>query len=114
MQYDMKRITTALCLFLATMAGAQEVEKRWETGIYMLWYPIKAHLPVTDLHKAAQEWGDDVFIWEFLKYPRQQPETFNGSGLIFLGPPYQLRERLQAMEGVLGTTLGGRFEISAA
>ena len=31
----------------------REWKKRWATGVFLLWYPIKAHLPVAELKEAA-------------------------------------------------------------
>ncbi|MCK6417633.1 MAG: 23S rRNA (adenine(2030)-N(6))-methyltransferase RlmJ [Alphaproteobacteria bacterium] len=96
--------------FQTLVKQMKEWKKRWPTGTYMIWYPIKAHLPVPELHEAAQNWGEDVFIWEFLKHPRHQAETFNGSGVILLNPPYQVPGRLSILENILRHALRGIFE----
>jgi 23S rRNA (adenine2030-N6)-methyltransferase len=76
----------------------KEWKKRWPTGIYLLWYPIKAHLPVAQLKESGTLLGlPDTWAIDILKYPAAQPETFNGSGLILFNAPYQLPERIGAL-----------------
>ncbi|PZQ49169.1 MAG: hypothetical protein DI551_00515, partial [Micavibrio aeruginosavorus] len=75
-----------------------EWKKRFANGIFLLWYPIKAHLAVSKLKHAAQVL-DMPRTWcvETLMHPRNQPETFNGSGLILFNAPYQIPERMTAL-----------------
>jgi 23S rRNA (adenine2030-N6)-methyltransferase len=76
----------------------REWKKRWASGIYILWYPVKAHLPVAELKEAARElslprtWCLEAFI-----LPRAQPETLNGCGLIVFNVPYTVPERVEAL-----------------
>ena len=84
----------------------KEWKKRWPTGIFLLWYPVKAHLPVAALKEAAaaldlpDTWAIDVF-----RHPPAQPETFNGSGLILFNAPYQVPQRLEALIPMLSSRL---------
>lgn len=76
----------------------QAWKKRWPTGIYLVWYPMKAHLPVQKLKDSAASLGlPDTWAIDFLKYPASQPETFNGSGLILFNAPYGIPERIAAL-----------------
>ncbi len=76
----------------------REWKKRWPTGIYLLWYPVKAHLPVDALKDAARDlalprtWFAETLIW-----PRNQAETLNGCGLIVFNAPYGVPERIGAL-----------------
>lgn len=82
-------------------------KKRWADGIYLLWYPIKAHLKVADLRAAATGLGlPDTWCFECLKFPEDTPESFNGSGLIIFNAPYTLPERLEALLPVLKSKMG--------
>ncbi len=84
-----------------------EWKKRWPTGIFLLWYPIKAHLPVQELKDSAASIGiPDTWAVDVFKYPASQPETFNGSGLILFNAPYQLPERVEALLPLLRERLG--------
>jgi 23S rRNA (adenine2030-N6)-methyltransferase len=93
--------------FQTLMKQMKEWKKRWPTAIYLLWYPIKAHLPVRELKESAASLGlDDTWAIDVLKYPAHQPETFNGSGLILFNAPYQVPERVQALLPLLQDRLG--------
>lgn len=73
-------------------------KKRWPEGIYLLWYPVKAHLPVARLKEEAAALGlPDSWAIETLKYPADRPESFNGSGVILFNAPYQIPERVAAL-----------------
>lgn len=86
--------------------------KKWPTGSYIIWYPVKAHLPVNALKDAARATGfKNVWVLEFLIHPRFQPETLNGCGLLCLNTPYQLPETADALMPELIRILGrGRYE----
>ncbi len=73
-------------------------KKRWASGVYILWYPIKAHLPVAELKAAAQAlelrrtWCVEALIW-----PRDRPESLNGCGVIVFNAPFTVPERVEAL-----------------
>ena len=73
-------------------------KKRWEAGVFMLWYPIKAHLPVAALKDAARNLGfRRTWCVETLIAPRDQAETLNGCGVIVFNAPYTVPERVEAL-----------------
>ncbi len=73
-------------------------KKRWATGVFLLWYPIKAHLPVAALKDAARSLGlRCTWCVETLILPRSLPETLNGCGLIVFNAPYTIPERVEAL-----------------
>lgn len=73
-------------------------KKRWARGVFLMWYPIKAHLPVEALKRAAREVGfARTFVLEALVGPRDAPLTLNGCGLILFNAPYTVPERLEAV-----------------
>lgn len=76
----------------------KEWKKRWPTGIYLLWYPIKAHLPVQELKDSAASLGlPDTWAVDFMRHPAEQAESFNGSGLILFNAPYGIPERIAGL-----------------
>lgn len=89
-----------------------EWKKRWPTGCYMLWYPIKAHLPIDEFYELATEL-DMGRTWaaEFLLHPRAQPETFNGCGLLLFNAPFSLAEKISTLAPELCSLLGGRIDM---
>ena len=72
--------------------------KRWETGVFLVWYPIKAHLPVARLLEAARNLGfRRTWRVEMLIRPRGEPDALNGCGLIVFNAPYTVPERVEAL-----------------
>ena len=90
------------------LAGAH---RKWPTGIYMVWYPIK------DLH-AAQAFGRDLarraiprmLRAELTVAPVRAGEKLAGSGLVIVNPPFglegELARLLPALAGVLAVEKG--------
>lgn len=84
-----------------------EWKKRFATGVYILWYPIKAHLGVDRMKAAARSIGlPRTWCMETLLHPRSQEGTFNGSGLIIFNAPYQVPERIAALLPMLKNGMG--------
>ena len=76
----------------------REWKKRWATGVFLLWYPIKAHLPVAALKEAAEALGlRRTWVAEALILPRDRPESLNGCGVILFNAPYTVPERVEAL-----------------
>ena len=73
-------------------------KKRWETGVFLVWYPIKARLPVAQLVEAARLLGlRRTWRVEALIRPRTEPDTLNGCGLIVFNAPYTVPERVEKL-----------------
>jgi 23S rRNA (adenine2030-N6)-methyltransferase len=84
-----------------------EWKRRFATGIFMIWYPIKAHSEVHKLKEAAYALSlPRTWCYETLLHPRTQENTFNGSGLIVFNTPYKIPERLEALNPRLKAQLG--------
>lgn len=85
-----------------------EWKKRWATGCYMLWYPIKAGQPIDDLYKAAADLGvHRTWVAEFMLRPVGEAEGLPGCGLLIFNTPFQIPERVEALAGELTGRLGG-------
>lgn len=84
-----------------------EWKKRFANGVFILWYPIKAHLAIDKMKEAATELGiKRTWCLETLKHPRRQPESFNGSGILIFNAPFQIPERLDALMPLLSSRMG--------
>ena len=89
-------------------------KKRWAAGVFLLWYPIKAHLPVAALKDAARNLGlRRTWSAETLILPRSQPETLNGCGVIVFNAPYTVPERVEALLPFLKEAMGLHATASA-
>lgn len=75
-----------------------EWKKRFATGTFAIWYPIKAHLGVEPMKRAAAGAGfARTWCVETLLHPRSAPERFNGCGMLVFNTPYLVPERMEAM-----------------
>ena len=92
----------------ATLARQiKEWRRRFATGIFMIWYPVKGQLPIDDLKSAVTASGWPRCWWvETLRHPRYETDRLAGSGLILLGAPYQVPERYEKMLPLLEEKLG--------
>ena len=65
--------------------------KRFATGIYLLWYPIKDPVSLIEFKARIAEHtaGETLAIEIFIRAP-DTPEKLNGCGLIIHNPPYGL------------------------
>ncbi len=93
-----------------------KAHKRWPTGIYALWYPVK-DLPAVDAFRAglAASGLPRLLRAELTVRARATPDRFNGSGLVICNPPWQFEETLAALLAGLAPILadgpGGGFAI---
>ncbi len=85
----------------------REWKKRWATGVFLLWYPIKAHLPVAELKEAAKALGlRRTWVAEALILPPGRAESLNGCGVILFNAPYTVPERVEALLPHLKEAMG--------
>ena len=78
----------------ALSEGLAEALRRFETGVYIAWYPIKDPKPIAAFHgcagghcrtRAAARGAHDTRTGN-------APDRLNGCGLIVANPPYTLRD----------------------
>jgi 23S rRNA (adenine2030-N6)-methyltransferase len=98
------------------LRGLKEGCRRWATGIYILWYPIKDTGPVGEFHEALAASGiPKIMAAEFLIRPPAGAEKFNGCGMIIVNAPWTLRDSLATigpwLAGLLGEKGQGCCEI---
>lgn len=63
--------------------------KRFATGVYAIWYPIKERVQVERFYRAMKESIDQpIFVVELTIYP-DLPNHLNGCGLAIINPPWQ-------------------------
>jgi 23S rRNA (adenine2030-N6)-methyltransferase len=91
--------------------GLGQALRRWPTGLYALWYPIKHREPVAAFHRAlAAERLPKTLVAELLVRPDDDPFRLNGCGLVLVNPPWKLDEALAALlpwlAGVLAPATG--------
>jgi 23S rRNA (adenine2030-N6)-methyltransferase len=70
--------------------------RRFATGVYAAWYPIKDEREVRAWHDTfARAVSAETLVGELWLYPRDSKVALNGSGMLIVNPPYQLAERMQ-------------------
>ncbi|HEX6978823.1 MAG TPA: 23S rRNA (adenine(2030)-N(6))-methyltransferase RlmJ [Alphaproteobacteria bacterium] len=102
--------------FARITRGLGHAHRRWATGIYLVWYPIKHRAPVRAFHDALIASGiRRILAAELLLRPDTDPERLNGSGLIVINPPWRLDQALAELLPDLlrrfGATRDGRTRV---
>ena len=96
--------------------GLLKAHKKFPTGIYALWYPLKDTRAVHDFisDMRATEIPRMLRV-ELSVRPAANPPRLHGSGLILVNPPFTLEDELRALMPALATLLGdegaGRHKI---
>jgi 23S rRNA (adenine2030-N6)-methyltransferase len=82
--------------------------RKWPTGIFMLWYPIKDRVGPDTLARALRTSGIPKILRAELEVapPGHDPARLRGSGLILINPPYRLQDELSIMQPTLAAALG--------
>jgi 23S rRNA (adenine2030-N6)-methyltransferase len=81
--------------------------RKFKTGVYAVWYPIKHQAPVRNFIETLKLTQiRDVITVELLLRQAVDPTRLNGCGLLVINPPYgfeaQAQPVLQALQSVLG------------
>lgn len=70
------------------------VLKKWQQGIYAIWYPIKEKKQIERFHGVLrQNIKGAILITELNIYP-DLPHHLNGCGMAIINPPWQLQESI--------------------
>jgi len=78
--------------------GLAEGLRRFASGVYVAWYPVKDPKPVTRFHRAvAAVAGPKVLRAEVMLRRPLNLERLNGCGLIIANPPHTLRSDLAVL-----------------
>jgi 23S rRNA (adenine2030-N6)-methyltransferase len=83
--------------FERVVAAVAEGLRRFPTGVFAAWYPIKDARDASAWHAAyAAAITAQTLVSELWLYPRDSRVALNGSGLLITNPPYLVAERMQA------------------
>ncbi|MFA7097018.1 MAG: 23S rRNA (adenine(2030)-N(6))-methyltransferase RlmJ [Gammaproteobacteria bacterium] len=93
--------------FADIAATLRTATKCWHNGIYMIWYPLKAEYPIARLHRAVAALGLPALAAELTTLPTDVPHRLNGSGIVLINPPWQLKETLARELPPLAQRLAG-------
>ncbi|MGB8275357.1 MAG: 23S rRNA (adenine(2030)-N(6))-methyltransferase RlmJ [Alphaproteobacteria bacterium] len=78
--------------------GLRQACRRFATGVYLLWYPIKdADGTATFLAALRASGLARILMIELRVYPTENPERLNGCGMILVNPPWAVTRSLAAL-----------------
>jgi 23S rRNA (adenine2030-N6)-methyltransferase len=87
--------------------GLATAHRKWATGLYALWYPIKGSSERDALAKSLRRLGvAKILRAELTVSALSDPTRLNGCGLILVNPPWTLESELSALLPALADVLG--------
>jgi len=102
--------------FPRLVQGLAAAHRKWATGQYLLWYPVKGRTEPDALAKRLRRLGiPKILRAELIVSSLSDPTRLNGSGLIVVNPPWTLEAELRLLLPVLADVLGrekqGRYTL---
>ncbi|MFV3073096.1 23S rRNA (adenine(2030)-N(6))-methyltransferase RlmJ [Niveispirillum fermenti] len=80
------------------VAALAIAHRRWATGQYLLWYPVKDRATVWRFHQMLEDTGiPRMLAAELCWSDDDRSDRLNGSGLILVNPPWKTQETLSTM-----------------
>jgi 23S rRNA (adenine2030-N6)-methyltransferase len=93
--------------FARLVRALHEGQRRFATGVYLLWYPIKDRRALDRFKRDLAETGIARLITtEVWIRSGSDPELLNGTGLVILNPPFELDRQLAVLGPFLAQRLG--------
>jgi 23S rRNA (adenine2030-N6)-methyltransferase len=84
--------------FSRLLQGLAAAHRKWPTGIYLLWYPVKAGAEVAAFTRKLARLGIGKMLRvELIVAPATTDGGLRGSGLIVVNPPWRLYDELQTL-----------------
>lgn len=78
-------------------AALGDAVRRFATGTFVLWYPIKDARPVFAFRRELADRGFEKLLSVELLVKAPNGDGLAGCGLAILNPPYQLKEKLEVL-----------------
>jgi 23S rRNA (adenine2030-N6)-methyltransferase len=89
-------------------AALAAAHRKWTSGIYFVWYPIKDRSNVVAMTRALKGTGIAKILRAELSLPPATDERLRACGLIIINPPWRLESELEEMLPALAETLAPR------
>ena len=87
--------------------GLAVAHRKWASGQFLLWYPIKGRTEPDALAKRLRRLGiPKILRAELIVSSLADPTRLNGSGLIVVNPPWTLESELRQLLPLLADLLG--------
>lgn len=91
--------------------GLVKGHKKFATGVFALWYPLKDTRAVHDFISTLRDLGiPKVLRAEVIVRPATNPPTLHGTGMIIVNPPFTLEAELRVLLPALARILGDEGE----
>ena len=99
--------------FVRLAQGLAAAHRKWPTGTYLLWYPIKDEAETTAFTRKLARLDIPKLLRIELELAPAGPETgLRGSGLIVVNPPWTLHDELKRLLPALTGVLSRRAKSS--
>ena len=92
-------------IVVALGAALVAAMRKWPTGMFVAWYPVKDRTTLAPLFAALDGAGFDGIVAEFIRH-EEDGLRFAGSGLVILNPPWQFETTAAALQAELREALG--------
>ncbi len=93
--------------FERVIRSIREAHAKWPTGIYALWYPVKADRLSERFLEAMRQTGiPRQLCLEFCVQRRDTSSGLPGCGLLIVNPPFGLREEAAILLPALANAMG--------
>lgn len=93
--------------FERLVEGLSKAHRKFATGIYAFWYPVKDPHAVNAFVAALKATGiPRILRTELTIRPPSTPPRLHGSGMIIVNPPYALEGELKVLLPALAALLG--------
>ena len=93
--------------FARLVLGLETAHRKWPTGSYLLWYPIKDPAEVAALTRRLSRTGIRKMLRVELIVPTASEDLgLRGSGLVVVNPPWTLHGELKVLLPALAAVLG--------
>ncbi len=84
----------------------EDAIKRFSTGVYAIWYPVKHERAVKEFHQQLKEVTSRPFLnCELCIYPNDVGSQLNGCGMTIVNPPFKIDEEINSILPSLWETL---------
>jgi 23S rRNA (adenine2030-N6)-methyltransferase len=87
--------------------GLAAAHRKWPTGIYALWYPLKDLREADRFARRLGRLAIARMLRAELTLPGKGADRLRGSGLILVNPPWKLEGELDTLLPALAEALGG-------
>jgi 23S rRNA (adenine2030-N6)-methyltransferase len=99
------------------LRALEDAYRRWQTGIFLAWYPIRSALQRSQVHARFEALGiPKVLFADLAVHPDDAGVGLAGSGLMIVNPPYGTDAYLQraygAIHGALADSGAGYVEVA--